>query len=61
MIGKLKGIVDTYGEDYIILDVGGDPLKRIPMMEPLRGTKAHVESLFESVESPADLVGKLAG
>ena len=23
MIGKLKGIVDTYGEDYIILDVGG--------------------------------------
>jgi Pup amidohydrolase len=46
--------------DSIILDVGGDPLKRIPMMEPLRGTKAHVESLFESVESPADLVGKLA-
>ena len=23
MIGKLKGIVDTYGEDYIILDVAG--------------------------------------
>jgi len=23
MIGKLKGIVDAYGEDYIILDVGG--------------------------------------
>jgi len=23
MIGKLKGIVDSYGEDYIILDVGG--------------------------------------
>ena len=23
MIGKLKGIVDTYGTDYIILDVGG--------------------------------------
>ena len=23
MIGKLKGIVDTYGEDNIILDVGG--------------------------------------
>ncbi len=23
MIGKLKGIVDTYGEDFVILDVGG--------------------------------------
>ena len=23
MIGKLKGILDSYGEDYIILDVGG--------------------------------------
>ena len=23
MIGKLKGIVDSYGEDYLILDVGG--------------------------------------
>jgi Holliday junction DNA helicase RuvA len=23
MIGKLKGIVDSFGEDYIILDVGG--------------------------------------
>jgi holliday junction DNA helicase RuvA len=23
MIGKLKGIVDSYGEDFIILDVGG--------------------------------------
>src|SRR5476651_974398 len=23
MIGKLKGTIDSYGEDYIILDVGG--------------------------------------
>ena len=23
MIGKLKGIVDSYGEDWVILDVGG--------------------------------------
>ena len=23
MIGKLKGILDSYGEDYVILDVGG--------------------------------------
>jgi Holliday junction DNA helicase RuvA len=23
MIGKLKGIIDTYGDDFVILDVGG--------------------------------------
>ena len=23
MIGKLKGLIDSYGEDYVILDVGG--------------------------------------
>ena len=47
--------------DSLILDVGADPLKRIPMMEPLRGTKAHVEALFAQSETPADLVAQLAG
>jgi hypothetical protein len=46
--------------DSLILDVGADPLKRIPMMEPLRGTKAHVEALFEQARTPADLVAQLA-
>jgi Holliday junction DNA helicase RuvA len=23
MIGKLKGLIDSYGEDYVIVDVGG--------------------------------------
>ncbi len=45
--------------DSLILDVGNDPLKRIPMMEPLRGTRAHVEALFADVETPADLVARL--
>ena len=46
--------------DSLILDVGADPLKRIPMMEPLRGTKLHVEALFEQAQTPADLVAQLA-
>ncbi len=45
--------------DSVILDVGTDPLRRIPMMEPLRGTKAHVEPLFSSVSTPAELVARL--
>jgi Pup amidohydrolase len=47
--------------DSVILDVGSDPLRRIPMMEPLRGTKAHVEPLFEQVGTPAELVERLQG
>jgi proteasome accessory factor PafA2 len=46
--------------DSLILDVGSDPLRRIPMMEPLRGTKAHVASLFEECSTPAELVARLA-
>ena len=23
MIGKLKGVVDSYGEDWVVVDVGG--------------------------------------
>ncbi|HKG99481.1 MAG TPA: OB-fold domain-containing protein, partial [Bradyrhizobium sp.] len=23
MIGKLKGLIDSYGQDFVILDVGG--------------------------------------
>jgi proteasome accessory factor A len=47
--------------DSMILDVGADPLKRVPMMEPLRGSKAHVGDLLDSVATPAELVGRLSG
>ncbi|MET0902707.1 MAG: depupylase/deamidase Dop [Acidimicrobiales bacterium] len=45
--------------DSLVFDVGGDPLRRVPMMEPLRGTEAHVGSLIDSCESAADLLEKL--
>ncbi|MBM3827206.1 MAG: proteasome accessory factor PafA2 [Actinobacteria bacterium] len=45
--------------DSMVVDVGRDPLRRIPMMEPLRGTKAHVGELLESSSSIADLVDRL--
>jgi proteasome accessory factor PafA2 len=46
--------------DSLILDVGSDPLRRIPMLEPLRGSKAHVDALFEQCTTPAELVARLA-
>ncbi|MFZ6002542.1 MAG: depupylase/deamidase Dop [Actinomycetota bacterium] len=45
--------------DSLVFDVGGDPLRRVPMMEPLRGTQAHVGSLIDECESAEDLLQKL--
>jgi proteasome accessory factor PafA2 len=46
--------------DSLVLDVGSDPLRRIPMMEPTRGSKMHVEQLFAEVSTPRQLVDRLA-
>jgi proteasome accessory factor A len=45
--------------DSLVFDVGGDPLRRVPMMEPLRGTEAHVGSLIDGSQTAADLLQKL--
>jgi proteasome accessory factor A len=45
--------------DSVVFDVGEDPLRRVPMMEPLRGTARHVDSLFEGCDSPAELLRRL--
>ena len=45
--------------DSMVFDVGRDPLRRVPMMEPLRGTKAHVGALLEASTSISDLVERL--
>jgi len=45
--------------DSIVFDIGKEPLRRVPMMEPLRGTRLMTEHLFEKCESPAELVAML--
>mgnify|MGYP000025204928 FL=1 len=45
--------------DSVIFDLGGESLIRIPTLEPLRGSKAHVGALLDSVDSAAELVDQL--
>jgi proteasome accessory factor A len=45
--------------DSLVFDVGGDPLRRVPMMEPLRGTAALLEDLVDSCNTPAELIERL--
>ena len=45
--------------DSISFSVGDEPIKRIMMVEPLRGTKVHVEDLLANSSTAADLVKNL--
>ncbi len=45
--------------DSLVFDVGSDPLRRVPMMEPLRGTAAHVARLIDDSPTAGSLLDKL--
>jgi proteasome accessory factor A len=47
--------------DSIVFDIGQEALRRVPMMEPLRGTRAHVGTLVDESATPAELVARLGG
>ncbi len=47
--------------DSLVFDLGSDPLRRVPMMDPLRGTADHVQELLEGSTSPAELLTRLSG
>ena len=45
--------------DSVVFDIPNQGLKRIPMPEPLRGTRELVGDLLKSSQNPADLIAKL--
>jgi len=45
--------------DSLVFDVGADPLRRVPMMEPLRGTAESVARLIDQSDTPAELLARL--
>ncbi|WP_436499355.1 depupylase/deamidase Dop [Actinokineospora sp. HUAS TT18] len=47
--------------DSVIFDLGRESLVRIPTLEPLRGTKAHVGELLDAADTAEQLVDKLTG
>ncbi|HUI03389.1 MAG TPA: proteasome accessory factor PafA2 family protein, partial [Acidimicrobiales bacterium] len=46
--------------DSLVFDLGTDPLRRVPMMDPLRGTADHVEALLEESSTPTELLARLS-
>ena len=58
-IGKFPDAIAAASWDSLIVDTGADALQRIPMREPLKGTRAHVEELVEASQDAAALVDAL--
>jgi hypothetical protein len=48
--------------DSVIFDIPGrESLQRVPTLEPLRGTRAHVGDLLDRCDTAAELVAALTG
>jgi proteasome accessory factor PafA2 len=45
--------------DSLVFDIGREPLRRVPMMEPSRGTEAHVGTLLADCSTAAELLDRL--
>jgi proteasome accessory factor A len=58
-IAKYPDAIAAASWDSMIFDAGREALQRVPMREPLRGTRAHVEDLLERSPDPATLVDLL--
>jgi proteasome accessory factor A len=60
-IVKYPDAIAAASWDSLIVDTGAEALQRIPMREPLRGTRAHVEDLLEASHDAASLVRSIQG
>src|SRR5216684_1566286 len=59
---KYPDAVAAASWDSVIFDIPGhDSLQRVPTLEPLRGTRAHVGELIDRCRTTADLVAALTG
>lgn len=46
--------------DSLVFDIGEESLRRVPMMEPLRGTVSHVGDLIDGSSNASELLGHLS-
>ena len=60
-VAKFGSALVAANWDSLVFDTGEDALKRVPMMEPLRGTKERVGDLLDRSDTPADLLRALGG
>ena len=60
-VSKFSSSLVAANWDSLVFDVGQSTLKRVPMMEPLRGDQARVGELLDAVDDAAALLAALGG
>jgi proteasome accessory factor A len=60
-VSRFPGALVAANWDSLVFDTGESHLKRIPMMEPLRGDRQRVGALLDSVDDAAALIAALGG
>jgi proteasome accessory factor PafA2 len=60
-VAKFGSALVAANWDSLVFDTGEEALKRVPMMEPLRGSKDRVGELLDASDTPADLLRALGG
>jgi proteasome accessory factor A len=61
-LAKFGSEVAAASWDSVIFDLPGrESLQRVPTLEPLRGTKAHVGELLDRCDTAAELVAAITG
>ena len=58
-LAKFPDDVVAANWDSLVFDIGHDPLRRVPMMEPLRGTAEHVATLIDTSDTARELLDRL--
>jgi Pup amidohydrolase len=59
-LARWPDAVVTANWDSLVFDLGTDPLRRVPMMDPLKGTAEHTAALLDASASPAELLDRLS-
>ncbi len=60
-VTEYPGALVAANWDSLVFDVGEATLKRVPMMEPLRGDADRVAALLDEATDAADLIDRLGG
>ncbi len=59
-LSRWPDAVVTANWDSLVFDLGTDPLRRVPMMDPLKGTADYTDALLKECETPTELLNRLS-
>jgi proteasome accessory factor A len=57
---RFAGNIASANWDSLVFDLPGGPLRRVPTMDPFKGTAEHVEDLLATSSDAADLLDRLS-